>query len=239
MWARSKTLRVIERALFVFGLLLLIVFSLAHIHRFVMFRAEIEQFHARQTEVAGQTREATVVSGDASLYRTRIDYSLWSAQRARLHQANLGTAAETLAVLRIPRLQLEVPVLEGTDEFTLNRGVGRIAGTSRPGEAGNVGIAGHRDGFFRSLKDINLGDTIELVTISETHLYAVDRVRVTNPADVGVLRPTKEPSLTLVTCYPFYFVGPAPKRYVVQASLKEQGAQEDDRRIISTRRRKP
>jgi len=138
-----------------------------------------------------------------------------------LYQANFGESAEPLAVLRIPKVHLEVPVLEGTDEFTLNRGVGRIAGTARPGQGGNIGIAGHRDGFFRPLKDISAGDSIELVTTSGTDRYAVDRVRITSPADVSALRPRAEPSLTLVTCYPFYFVGPAPKRYVVEASLKQ------------------
>jgi len=112
-------------------------------------------------------------------------------------------------------------VLEGTDEFTLNRGVGRIVGTSLPGQGGNVGIAGHRDGFFRSLKDIRRGDSIELVTTWGTDVYAVDRVRITRPSDVRVLQPRTKPSLTLVTCYPFYFVGGTPNRYIVEASLRQ------------------
>ena len=118
---------------------------------------------------------------------------------------------ESLAVLRIPALHLEVPVLEGTDEVTLNRGVGRIAGTSLPGQGGNIGIAGHRDGFFRRLKDIRTGDAIELVTISGTDVFVVDQIRITSPADVSVLRPRAKHSLTLVTCYPFYFVGTRSK----------------------------
>ena len=126
-----------------------------------------------------------------------------------------------LLFLRIPALHLEVPVLEGTDEVTLNRGVGRIAGTALPGQGGNIGIAGHRDGFFRRLKDIRTGDAIELATISGTDVFVVDRIRVTSPADVAVLRPRTKDSVTLVTCYPFYFVGPAPRRFIVQASLKQ------------------
>jgi sortase A len=103
----------------------------------------------------------------------------------------------------------------------LNRGVGRIPGTSFPGHDGNIGIAGHRDGFFRTLKDIRTGDSIELVTVSGTDIYIVDRIRITGPADVSVLLPRPKPSLTLVTCYPFYFVGPAPNRYIVEASLRQ------------------
>jgi len=158
----------------------------------------------------------------STAYQTRnVDRSLWSAHRARRYQASLGKTGEALAVLRIPRLHLEVPVLEGTDEFTLNRGVGRIAGTSLPGQGGNIGIAGHRDGFFRPLKDVRAGDSIELATTSGTHVYAVDRIRIISLGDVGVLRPRTKPSLTLVTCYPFYFVGRAPNRYIVEASLRQ------------------
>jgi sortase A len=221
----SKVLRV-ERGLLLLGVLLLVVFSLAHIHRFMMFRAEMTRFEAKQLASTKERKEPEgALSGEGnveSLYQTpNIDHSLWSAQRTKLYQANFGKSAEALAVLRIPKVHLEVPVLEGTDEFTLNRGVGRIAGTAHPGQSGNVGIAGHRDGFFRALKDVSAGDSIELVTTSGTDFYAVDRVRITGPSDVSVLRPRTNPSLTLVTCYPFYFVGPAPHRYVVEASLKQ------------------
>ena len=222
----SKALRLIERGLLLLSLVLLIMFSLAHIHHFVMFRAEMKRFEGKQLESAAEQGKGDEVAGGQSyvdsLYQTRhTDYSLWSAQRTKLYQASLGKSTAALAVLRIPRLHLEAPVLEGTDELTLNRGVGSITGTSRPGQGGNVGIAGHRDGFFRPLKDISAGDLIELVTTSGTDIYAVDRVRITQPDDVGVLRPKPKPSLTLVTCYPFYFVGPAPRRYIVEASLKQ------------------
>lgn len=222
----SNALRFIERGLLWLGVLMLIMFSLAHIHRLVTFRAEMKRFEGKQLgSTTDQGKSDDAARGQSyvdSLYQTRnTDYSLWSAQRTKLYQPNLGKSAEALAVLRIPRLHLEAPVLEGTDELTLNRGVGRIAGTSRPGQSGNVGIAGHRDGFFRPLKDISAGDVIELVTTSGTDVYAVDRIRITQPTDVSVLGPKPKPSLTLVTCYPFYFVGPAPQRYIVEASLKQ------------------
>jgi sortase A len=131
-----------------------------------------------------------------------------------------GNARVPLAILRIPRIHLEVPVLSGTDEITLNRGVGQIAGMAAPGEKGNIGIAGHRDGFFRNLKEISRGDQIELETTSSSATYVVNRVLITGPDDTSVLQPSGEQILTLVTCYPFHFIGPAPRRFVVQATLK-------------------
>jgi sortase A len=226
MKAGSKALRIIERGLLLLGLLLLVMFAFAHIHRFIMFRAEMAKFEARQLESAKESA-AGIEAIDGANHNTDLhqapdtECSPWAIQRTKSYQANLGKPVESLAVLRIPALHLEVPVLEGTDEVTLNRGVGRIAGTSLPGQGGNIGIAGHRDGFFLGLRDISAGDAIELVTTSRTDVYVVDRIRITSPADVSVLRPRTKHSLTLVTCYPFYFVGPAPSRYIVEASLKQ------------------
>jgi sortase A len=120
-------------------------------------------------------------------------------------------------MLRLASIHLEVPVLDGTDDFTLNRAVGRIDGTALPGQPGNVGIAGHRDGFFRGLKDVRPGDPIELETLSGSQSFLVADIRIVSPEDVSVLDPTPGPALTLVTCYPFYFVGDAPQRYIVRA----------------------
>jgi sortase A len=126
-----------------------------------------------------------------------------------------------LAVLGIERVNLRVPVFRGTGSQTLNRGAGWIEGTARPGELGNVGIAGHRDSFFRDLKDVGMGDRIQLITRGHTIAYRVDEIEIVDPSDVGVLQPRATPSLTLVTCYPFYYVGAAPQRYIVHASLSE------------------
>jgi sortase A len=114
---------------------------------------------------------------------------------------------------------LEVPVLAGTDDRTLDRAVGYIEDTAKPGTEGNTGIAGHRDGFFRGLKDIATGDTIELDTLDAKAQYRVERTWIVNPDDVSVLDPTPTGALTLVTCYPFYFVGSAPQRFIVRAVL--------------------
>ena len=226
MKACSKAIRILERGLLLSGLLLLAMFAFAHIHRFVMFRAEIAKFEARQLESTKRSAAAIeAIDGtgrNADLHQAQdTEYSPWPNQRTKLQPASLRKPGESLAVLRIPVLHLEVPVFDGTDEVTLNRGVGRIASTALPGQGGNIGIAGHRDGFFRGLKDISAGDAIELVTTSGTDVYVVDRIRITSPADVSILRPRTKQSLTMVTCYPFYFVGPAPNRYIVQASLRQ------------------
>jgi sortase A len=150
--------------------------------------------------------------------------ALWDAQRILAYEKTLHVMiAPPLAVLRVPALGIEAPLLEGTSDETMNRGVGHIAGSALPGEAGNVGIAGHRDGFFRALKDVKLGEVVELERQAGTKIkrdqYQVERVAVVEPSDVGVLAPTSDATLTLVTCYPFYFVGTAPQRFVVQAKL--------------------
>lgn len=146
------------------------------------------------------------------------ELTLWSPQRIAAWQRTLTLPREEpLAVLHIPRIGLDVPVLKGTTDATLDRGIGHIEDTAMPGTIGNSGLAGHRDGFFRGLKDVKVGDAIELQTLRETQTYRIERAWIVNPDDVSVLDPTPEQSITLVTCYPFYFVGSAPQRYIVRA----------------------
>ena len=203
----------LERLLLVFGLLLLGIYAGARIHGFILSQAEVQRFKSQQLlaqELNGGTEEA----GKSP------DFSLWSAKRIQGYQESLASHfAPAMALLRISKIHLEVPILEGTDDLSLNRGVGHIAGTSRPGDSGNIGIAGHRDGFFRGLKDVVTGDTIEIMTQRGTSTYVIDQITIVNPSDVSVLAPRARSSVTLVTCYPFYFVGSAPQRYIVQASL--------------------
>jgi sortase A len=148
------------------------------------------------------------------------DLTLWSEKRIREYRASLSIEKRLpLGVLGIGRLRLRVPIFEGTDDLVLNRGLGWIEGTARPGERGNIGIAGHRDGFFRGLKDIVVGDTMELETLGKRVTYVVDEIQIVTPEQVEVLRPRAAPAITLVTCYPFYFIGDAPQRYIVHATL--------------------
>ena len=122
-----------------------------------------------------------------------------------------------LAVLRIRRLDLEVPVFADTRARTLNRGAGVVTGTAFPGEPGHIAISAHRDSFFRPLKDIEIGDVIELELPDGLQQFRVDETFITDPLDVGVLAATEQSLLTLITCYPFYYVGFAPDRFIVRA----------------------
>jgi sortase A len=134
--------------------------------------------------------------------------------------APLPRAVETgspIASLSIPRIHLSAMVLQGSDTQTLRRGPGHIENTALPGEPGNMVIAGHRDSFFWSLQDVHLGDDIFLDTTEGPLQYRVTSARVVTPRDVSVLTPTDEPVLTLITCFPFSVLGPAPDRFVVRA----------------------
>jgi sortase A len=119
--------------------------------------------------------------------------------------------------IEIPRLPLSAVVVEGTGKTVLRRAVGHIPGTALPGEPGNVCLTGHRDTFFRRLKDLKIKDEIQLSTLAGNFNYEVESLRVVEPDNVGVLAPAGHNVLTLVTCYPFYFVGPAPQRWIVRA----------------------
>lgn len=212
-----------ERLLIVAGLVLLGVFAAALAHREILSRASLRAFEGATSAVARAEAAAATpvpaapaISGAAA---TSLDFSLWSDTRVSAYRLSLQTAVGVpLAVLKVPKIDLVVPVLEGTDDFSLNRGVGHIEGTPLPGEPGNVGIAGHRDGFFRGLKDVVVGDRLEVVTRRGTEAFRIDGITIVAPEDVSVLDATADPSVTLVTCYPFYFVGHAPQRYVVRAT---------------------
>ena len=119
--------------------------------------------------------------------------------------------------LEVPRLDVSVMVMHGTGDKTLRLGAGHIPGTALPGDAGNVGIAAHRDTFFRNLRDITKDDVITFTTPNGEISYRVSKTMVVNPNNIEVLKPTSVDMLTLVTCFPFYYVGPAPKRFIVQA----------------------
>ena len=126
---------------------------------------------------------------------------------------------DTLAKLIIPRLDTELYVIEGDDKDELRRGPGHLPGTALPGADGNCIIAGHRDTHFRVLKDIKAGDDIVLETARGKYLYRVLNTRVVSPSNKDPLNPTADAVLNLITCYPFYYVGNAPKRFIVQARL--------------------
>ncbi len=221
--------RRIQRLLFIVGVVLIGIYVAAYFHKEVLSRAQLRQFNRSRIEAPIETTK-TPLAAPAS----KPDFRFWSEKRIAEYEDSLARNVDPpLALLRISKVQLNVPVLEGTDDLTLNRGVGHIVGTARPGEEGNIGIAGHRDGFFRVLKDVGPGDTIEVVTPLRTSRFKVDRIVLVRPDDVSVLRPRSVGSLTLVTCYPFYFIGSAPQRYIVQASLAESERTESENQELT------
>jgi len=123
-----------------------------------------------------------------------------------------------LGRVKIDRLGISIIILEGTDAKTLRRGVGHIEGTALPGVHGNVGLAGHRDTFFRPLRNIREGDQISLITVNGSYQYRVDSLTLVEPDDVAMLKDMGGSTLTLVTCYPFDYIGPAPRRFIVHAN---------------------
>ena len=168
---------------------------------------------------------------DAWLFQRRESRDLDRLLRARRAASESARSAPSISPIsepavaadgligriEIPRLLLSVVVVEGVDKTTLRRAVGHIPGTALPGDAGNVGLAGHRDTFFRPLKDLKIRDRIQLSTLKGNFHYEVESLKVVAPENVGVLAASGDNVLTLVTCYPFYFVGPAPKRWIVRA----------------------
>ena len=149
------------------------------------------------------------------------DKVLWNATRITDYEDSLKVdMAPALGILTIEKLDIQIPIFNGTEDLPLNRGVGRIKGMAKMDEVGNLGIAGHRDGIFRGLKDIQTGDDIEIQTTRGVENYTVSSITIVPKNDISILAPTEDKTLTLVTCYPFYFVGHAPKRYIVKASAK-------------------
>lgn len=175
--------------------------------------------HGRMSAASAQ--EAALVA-----FRTQpaaANQALWSESRKRRYQKARTENAEhaPAGVLSIPSIRLEVAVFEGTSAQVLNLGVGRVSGTAPIGGEGNVALAGHRDGFFRGLKDIADGDAIVVETSKGARRYTVEETMIVDPEDVYVLEQRNRSELTLITCYPFYFIGSAPRRFIVRAALDD------------------
>ena len=224
-------LRSVHYLLMSSGLIMFSFFAAAQVHA-VLGRAQaIAAFEhaaarpARADELSTDgalTGEATGLPGIGEA----PDQSLWAPGRVEAFRESLsGSIRAPIGILRIPSIELTVPIFDGTSSLSLNRGVGRIEGTARVDERGNLGIAGHRDGFFRGLKDLEVGDVISVQLPGANKQYRISEFLVVDPEDIYVLRPTTDDSVTLITCYPFYFVGNAPRRFVVRAELS--GAEGD------------
>jgi sortase A len=221
----SKAVRVLSQALLILGIVLLTVFAVAHIHRLLGSGVDRAMFESSRVLQESDFSADFGIGADGGVTIAE-ESTVRFPQRVYFARATSYSSGEVMGILRIASLGMEVPVLEGTETTTLNRGVGRIAGTALPGFGGNIGIAGHRDSFFRPLRKVRTGDEIELLTRVGKQIYRVDQIKVTNPKDVSVLQSRPTPSLTLVTCYPFYYLGSAPKRYIVTATLDTRSSTE-------------
>ena len=173
------------------------------------------------------------VTAEAYLYQAYETRELDAILRsAPVHEASTPVRTRhaepppgsTIGRIEIPRLGVSAIVRAGSDARTLQLAVGHVPGTALPGDPGNVGLAGHRDTFFRQLRNIKADDVIRIATVEGTYAYRVERTTIVNPQDVWVLDPTDESVLTLVTCYPFTYVGSAPQRFIVRARLEQDPA---------------
>ena len=243
-------MKVLERLLWISGAVLLSIFighltlgELQRAHAVAAFKskqamadAAIVQSIPDPDRAATPPQESTAAeitadpasvnpTGEVASFDVEIeppDQSLWSSGRVASYAASLkADTSEVIGLFSIPRLKLEVPLYDKASDLHMDRGIARIEGTSQPGEVGNMGIAGHRDGYFRVLKDIKFGDEMIVTSVNGPQTYRVEQLMIVDPSTVEVLDQTEETAITLVTCYPFYFVGHAPERFIVRAVLQE------------------
>jgi sortase A len=201
--------RWIERLLFLIGIVCLGIW----VYAFVDARLTQKREEQRLEEALRQRTAAPAATETDAL-------GAFHRQETRETRAELAEG-DLIGRIEIPRVGVSAIVLQGVGSKTLRRGVGHIPGTPLPVDDGNVGLAGHRDSFFRALKDIRQNDTIELTTLDGTFEYKVEWTKIVTPEETSVLADDGAPSLTLVTCYPFYYVGSAPKRFIVRAERIE------------------
>lgn len=233
----ARLIRHLERPLFGIGAALLAFAVIGFLHGALSSSASIRAFEVADESIADSAvanEPATTKTGTDWQATDDVDQTLWADGRKRDYEEALrADLSLPEALLEIPSLKIKVPVFEGIDELTLNRGIGRVPGTAAPGSPGNIGLAGHRDGFFRSLKDIGIGDSLTIRTLGSQIEYEVVDTMIVSPEELEVLRQTEYDRVTLVTCYPFYFIGSAPQRFIVRADRVVPSPVADDRQAIA------
>jgi sortase A len=203
---RTRPRRVIRALLFLTGVVCLGIYCYSYVYRTAYQIYEGWRFDHEATEAAPAPEEKAA----------RLPVVLPDPDHGpRSRKASLS--ASVIGRLSIPRLHLSAIVEEGVDDTTLSRAVGHIPGTALPGETGNIGIAGHRDTFFRALKDLQPHDEIDFTTHAGHFHYTVESLRIVEPSEVSVLKPDGGETLTIVTCFPFQYIGNAPRRFIVRA----------------------
>jgi len=174
--------------------------------------------------VEARFHNAVPIHGQLTVTQTAVPMLPGDSGDAKPNALSAPAAGTLLGRLEAPSVRMSANVLEGSDDATLSRGAGNIEDTPFPGQPGNIGIAGHRDTIFRPLRNVKVGDPLTLTTADRTYRFRISKTLIVGPDDVYVLDPTGQPTLTLVTCYPFEFVGHAPRRFIIQASLMESEA---------------
>ncbi len=219
----SRALGPLESCCWGLGLVLVLIWLASTVWAEVGGRLALAAFEQSRGGVALASPPDAYAPSRVGLNHAPPDQSEWSTERIRQYaEARWSVPLTPEAVIRIGSVGLEVPVFPGTTEANMTRGAGRIVGSPRFGEPGNVSVSSHRDGYFRRLEDLKVGDEIVVDTREASYRYVVEEIRITDPTDTVVLWPGDVPELTLVTCYPFDFIGRAPLRYVVRAELRKE-----------------
>ncbi len=199
------------------GLALISLWTLLELGRISHYETERSRFESR----AASTRIPETIAGLGDfplLSDSTAAGAVAGADSARLAREEADEDGR-IGWLLVPRLRISAPIEAGTGQASLLLAVGHVKGTAFPGERGNVGLAAHRDSYFRPLEHIARGDTVIIATADGRFVYLADTTRVVSPSDVEVLKPNGGSELTLITCYPFRYIGPAPKRFVVSGLL--------------------
>lgn len=214
--AKGSGRMIVELACWVIGIVLIVIYFLT--------TAGLETQRQQGIDLFNQARAETTVGHRLEDFPLPGQTAASAARQEGMPETvpAVDTASLPVAVLRIAKVGLEVPVYSDLSELNLSRGAGWIGGTAAPNSDGNMAIAAHRDQYFRPLKDIQVGDTMRLESLTGHGEYRVSRIVIVDPDDVSVLDETEVPTVTLVTCYPFYFIGNAPQRYIVQAVAVDQ-----------------
>ena len=214
--------RALEVTVWVAGLAMVVAYVGARSYGEIERRQAVASFPDLQEAVAVRPGERTEGDAQGALPAPAIPtQSNWSSARVRAYQASTAASVPAegapVALLRIRRVSLEVPVYTEISERNLNRGAALVPGSAAPDSNGNVSIAAHRDGYFRSLQQVEIGDVVDVQLPTGERSYRVTQLSIVEPTDLSPVQPTESAALTLVTCYPFYFVGSAPQRYIVRA----------------------
>lgn len=174
----------------------------------------------RACAVAGLVALLVCVAAGVAMRHAEVVAARQTASTASRDTVSvLGSVSHVTGLVEIPALHLRAPMTDGISKLELIQGVGHIPGSALPGGLGTMALAGHRDTFFRSLQRVSRGMEIRVSNGSETYAYQVDGMRIVKPEEVDVLDIGQEPSLVLITCYPFHYIGAAPQRFIVHARL--------------------